>query len=152
FKDHMGREVLEVNAGPGHTTTHLLDRHRLVVTDTDPVHVGTLHRRFGQLENIEAVQADFDTAALGSNGFDTAVLFDGLQRSPEPKQLLANIAASINSGGKILIQVPADPALFGPTDETAGHLRRFTKVDIEEVIRAAGLGVVMIEPFNRVGA
>lgn len=152
FNPYLGQEVLEVNAGPGHTTTHLLDRHRLVVTDTDPVHVGTLSRRFGQLENVDVAQADFDSTPLEVGEFDTVVLFDGLQRSPEPKQLLANVAASLKAGGNILIQVPADPELFGPTDEAAGHLRRFLRNDVEDIVRSAGLELMILEPFNRLGA
>ncbi len=151
FEGHIGDRVLEVNAGPGHTTTHLIDKRRLLVTDTDPVHVETLRRHFGHLENVEVRLIDLDTAELGSNSLDTAVLFDGLQRSPEPKKLLESVARTLDSGGKVLIQVPADPALFGVTDSSAGHLRRFDRSDLEDVVRAAGLELVKIEAFNRLG-
>jgi SAM-dependent methyltransferase len=143
--------VVEINAGPGHTTSHLLDRVRLVVTDVDPVHVETLRRRFGHMENLEIQHIDIDRAPLDAEGLDTAILFDGLQRAREPKQLLANVAASLRSGGKILIQVPADTALFGSTDKAAGHVRRFDREDLEDVIRSAGLELILIEPFNRLG-
>jgi SAM-dependent methyltransferase len=152
FKGHLGQRVVEVNAGPGHTTSHLLDRERLVVTDSDPVHVETLRRRFGHLENLEVMNIDFDSGSAELDGLDTAVLFDGLQRSEEPKQLLAAVASCLESGGKILIQVPAQKGLFGPTDAAAGHLRRFDREDLEDLIRSAGLEVVALEPFNRLGA
>jgi SAM-dependent methyltransferase len=151
FSPHLGQRVLEVNAGPGHTTSRLLDRGRLVVTDADPVHVETLRRRFGRLENVEVVMADFETGNQVLGGFDTAIVFDGLQRSNEPKQFLANIATSLSAGGKVLIQVPAGAGLYGPTDQSAGHLRRFDRADLEDLIRSAGLEQVSIEPFNRVG-
>jgi glycosyltransferase involved in cell wall biosynthesis len=151
FDEHLGEHVLEVNAGPGHTTSHLLDRARLVVTDSDPVHVETLRRRFGHLENTEVRLVDIDHDPVRGGGLDTAVLFDGLQRSLEPKVLLANVAASLDTGGKILIQVPADESLFGPTDQAAGHVRRFDREDIEDLIRSGGLELVMLEPFNRLG-
>ena len=152
FQGHLGNAVLEVNAGPGHTTSHLLDRARLVVTDSEMVHVETLRRRFGQLENVEVQHVDFDTAQPGIGGLDTVLLFDGLQRSSEPKELLARIAGSVEAGGKILIQVPADTTLFGPTDEAAGHLRRFERADIEDLVRAAGLELIWVKGFNRLGA
>jgi SAM-dependent methyltransferase len=152
FGDLLGRRVLEVNAGPGHTTSHLLDRTRLMVTDSDPVHVETLRRRFGHLENLDVISFDFEKGAMESGlSYDTALLFDGLQRAAEPKELLSNVAASIDHGGHVLIQVPAGTDLFGPTDEAAGHLRRFERADVEEVIRAAGLELVSIRPFNRLG-
>jgi hypothetical protein len=110
-----------------------------------------LRRRFGHLENVDVILHDFDRASIDAEGFDTAILFDGLQRSDEPKSLLANVAAAIQSGGKILIQVPSDPRLFGDTDRAAGHVRRFDKGDVEDLVRASGLELVMLEPFNRLG-
>ena len=94
---------------------------------------------------------DFEKSDVELEDFDTALLFDGLQRSHEPKQLLAAVASHLAPGGKILIQVPAEKHLFGPTDEMAGHVRRFDRVDLEETIRAAGLEEVSLEPFNRLG-
>lgn len=152
FSDHLGQSVLEVNAGPGHTTSHLLDRNRLVVTDSDTVHVETLRRRFGHLENIEVLFADFETGQPEISGVDTVLLFDGLQRAEAPKELLSRIAGSVDSGGKILIQVPAGADLFGPTDQAAGHVRRFDLSEVEDLIRAAGLEQISIQSFNRLGA
>jgi SAM-dependent methyltransferase len=152
FGDHLGQSVLEVNAGPGHTTLHLLDRARLVVTDSDTVHVETLRRRFGHLENIEVMFADFEMDLPSVAGVDTVLLFDGLQRAEAPKDLLARIAGSVVPGGKILIQVPAGSALFGPTDRAAGHIRRFDRADVEDLIRAAGLEQVSLQSFNGLGA
>jgi glycosyltransferase involved in cell wall biosynthesis len=151
FGDHLGQRVIEVNAGPGHSTSHLIDRQRLLVTDSDPVHVETLRRRFGHLENVEVKLHDFETSPLEDGGFDTAMVFDGLQRSDDPKTLLASIASSVESGGRILVQVPADPRLFGDTDRAAGHVRRFIDSDLEDIVRAAGLELEMLEPFNRLG-
>ena len=123
----------------------------MLVTDTDPVHVETLRRRFGHLENVDIRLHDFQVRSTEPDGFDTAILFDGLQRAIEPKALLANTAAGIESGGTVLIQVPADPRLFGETDRAAGHLRRFNQGDVEDLVRAAGLQLVLLEPFNRLG-
>ena len=121
------------------------------VTDSDPVHVETLRRRFGQLENLDVVLSDFDVAQPDLERFDTAILFDGLQRSHEPKQLLSRVAGYLDAGGNVLIQVPAGADLFGTTDKAAGHVRRFDREDIEDIVRSAGLELVSIEAFNRFG-
>jgi hypothetical protein len=151
FRPYLGDALLEVNAGPGHTTSHLLDSKSLVVTDSDPVHVETLRRRFGHLENVEVELLDLERGSENRAGFDTALLLDGLQRAKEPKTLLANVASCLESGANILIQVPAGSDLFGPTDQAAGHLRRFEESDIREIILATGLEVVELKPFNRLG-
>ena len=152
FEDHLGQSVLELDAGPGHTASHLLDRQRLLLTDSDPVHVETLRRRFGHLENIEINQVDFDNEETPMPGIDTVLVFDGLQRALEPKELLARVARVVDPGTKLLLQLPAGTDLMGPTDIAAGHLRRFDLGDVEDLIHAVGLELLLIEPFNRLGA
>jgi glycosyltransferase involved in cell wall biosynthesis len=154
FGDHLGQRVLEVDAGPGHLTSRLLDRERLVSIEKEPVHVETLRRRFGHLENLEVELVDLHRSGLPDelvDSFDTVILFDVLQRAAEPKELLDRAAQAAISGGSILIHVPADQALFGPTDSAAGHLRRFSQEDLGELVRSAGLELVWCRPFNRLG-
>jgi glycosyltransferase involved in cell wall biosynthesis len=149
FRGYLGATVLEVNAGPGHVTSHLLDAKRLIVSDDEPVHVESLRRRFGHMENIEVFSAqDLVSSEVRVN---TALVFDGLQRSGEPKELLSEVAGHVESGGHVLIQVPAGPELFGPTDISAGHVRRFDMAGIEEVVRASGLELVATAEVNKVG-
>jgi glycosyltransferase involved in cell wall biosynthesis len=64
FSGELGGRVLEVDAGPGHLTSLLLDRERLVSIDAESVHVGTLHRRFGHLENVSIEMTDLYTSPL----------------------------------------------------------------------------------------
>ncbi len=151
FRNYLGSSVVEFNAGPGHTTAFLLDNEQLVVTDSDPVHVETLRRRFGHLENVDVRQVDIESEPCTVGGFGAALLLDGLQRAREPKQLLMNAAKCVHSGGHVLIQVPADKRLFGPTDRAAGHVRRFDESDLREIIAACGLEVVDLKAFNRIG-
>jgi glycosyltransferase involved in cell wall biosynthesis len=149
FGDYLGDTVLEVNAGPGHTTSHLLEARRLIITDEEPVHVESLRRRFGHLENSSVLTAD--ELAESNETVSTALVFDGLQRADEPKEFLSSVAGHVEDGGHILIQVPAGQELFGPTDEAAGHIRRFDRNGIEDVVRAVGLEVVHVAEVNKLG-
>lgn len=151
FGAALGDSVLEVNAGPGHSTAHLIDRQKLLTADEHPVHVETLRRRFGHLENVEIAQLDFSELVSDRRGFDTALVFDGLQRAKDPESFLANIASCLEPGGRLLIQVPAQPDLFGALDRAVGHERRFDESALAEVIGAAGLYVESIWQFNRLG-
>ncbi len=152
FRPYLGDSVLELDAGPGHTTSHLLRSDRLVITDSDPVHVETLRRRFGHLENVDVEWLDpTEHLTPDDRAFDTVIVFDGLQRAAEPKEYLSDVAAKVAPGGHILIQVPAGKSLFGPTDEAAGHIQRFDREDLEGVVRACGLELLAISDFNRPG-
>jgi glycosyltransferase involved in cell wall biosynthesis len=149
FGEYLGDTVLEVNAGPGHTTSHLLEAKRLIVTDDELVHVESLRRRFGHMENVEVMTAgELDSSNVRVS---TALVFDGLQRVGEPKEFLDSVAGHVESGGHVLIQVPAGPELFGPTDRAAGHVRRFDRDEIEGVVRAAGLELFALDEVNRLG-
>lgn len=154
FGEHLGRRVLEIDAGPGHLTARLLDRQRLVSIEREPVHVETLRRRFGHLENLEFRLADLherDLPADLAGAFDTVILFDVLQRAEEPKEMLDRSARAVTTGGTVLIHVPADPDLFGPTDAAAGHRRRFSEAELVDLVRASGLELMWCRPFNRLG-
>lgn len=155
FAPYMGDSVLEVMAGPGHVTSLLLDRKRLVATDPEAIAVETLRRRYGHLENVSFRNLNLDHSrdveALGTSEFDTVVCFDALQRVADPKSYLEQVSQPLTSGGHVLIHVPADPALFGPTDRAIGHRRRFSASELTEVVRAAGLELVWLDDFNRAG-
>ena len=154
FGDQLGNRVLEVDAGPGHLTSWLLDRERIVSIEREPVHVGTLRRRFGHLENLEVRLVDLHEHELPeelTGVFDTVLLFDVLQRAAEPKNLLDRAARAVASGGSVLIHVPADQSIFGATDAAAGHMRRFSESDLADLIRSAGLEPVWTKRFNVLG-
>jgi glycosyltransferase involved in cell wall biosynthesis len=150
----LGERVLEVNAGPGHTTPHLLDRAKLTVTDPSPVHVNSLKRRFAHLENVDVARADFqstDGVAELDGDFDTILCLDGLQRVTDPHAFVKALVDFAPQSSRIVFQVPSSPDLFGPTDQAAGHARRFTDAELIEIMESAGLENVSARRFNAVG-
>ena len=44
----------------------------------------------------------------------------------------------LRDDGRLLLSVPADPARWGPSDELAGHYRRYTRDDLRERLSEAG--------------
>ena len=51
----------------------------------------------------------------------------------------------------MLIQVPQGVDLYGETDRGVGHVQRFERAELEDIIRSAGLEIVEIRDFNRLG-
>ncbi len=151
FGSYLGQRVIEFDAGPGHTTSHLLDHEKLVVTDSNRLHVETLQRRIGHMQNVSVVHVDDPAQLPIGQHIDTALLLDGLQRSEDPKGLLAAVAGCLDSGGHVLIQVPQGVDLYGETDRGVGHIQRFERTELEDIIRSAGLEIVEVRDFNRVG-
>jgi glycosyltransferase involved in cell wall biosynthesis len=153
FGENLGTRVLEVMPGPGITSALLLDRTRLVLADDSQVHLETLHRRYGHLENVSLVHgigADLELECNKSD-IDTVICFDGLQRVDEPVEFLSRLAKCLPGPGRILIHVPQGPEIFGRLDQRLGHRLRFTRATLRRAICEAGLEVAWMRDFNRLG-
>src|SRR5690606_7138432 len=154
FAGYIGDKVLEVGAGPGHFTAQLLATPELVAVDSQPIYVEGLRRRLGHLENLRVEHADPEDAHFAEatgDGFDTVVDFTTLQRASDPQAVVDNHASVLESGGHLLVHVPAGAELFSDLDRAAGHRRRFSETDLRTLIEGAGLEVVELKPFNRMG-
>jgi SAM-dependent methyltransferase len=133
-----GRRVLDAGAGQG-TFSVRLARLGFEVTSTDdsPAAVEVLRRR----ASGEVVEADVTTLPFAAERFDAAVLAEVLEHVPDDRGALAEVARVLRPGGVLAVSVPANPALFGPSDRWAGHVRRYTRTALLEACQAAGFSV-----------
>jgi glycosyltransferase involved in cell wall biosynthesis len=153
FGDQLGDRVLEVMPGPGLTSSLLLDRSKLVLAEPDTVHLETLQRRYGHLENVSFVSGTGEEMRLTADKaeIDTVVSFDGLQRVDDPVGFLRALGDCLPLGGNMLIHVPQDPGIFGQLDRKLGHRRRYSRQSLERTFAEAGLQTTLIRDFNRLG-
>jgi SAM-dependent methyltransferase len=84
-------------------------------------------------------------------GFDFVLCQNVLEHVREHGRALEVMAAALRPGGRLTIIVPANPALFGPLDCKYGHLRRYTRGALQNVVEGAGLRVTDLYPFNALG-
>jgi SAM-dependent methyltransferase len=133
-----GREVLDAGAGQG-TMSVRLERLGFEVTSTDVsgAAVAVLRERLaGDVEQASVTDLPFADAS-----FDGAVLGEVLEHVEDDVGALAEIARVLRPGGVLALSVPANPKLFGPSDEWAGHVRRYARPALLEACAAAGLTV-----------
>jgi SAM-dependent methyltransferase len=133
-----GPQVLDAGAGQG-TMSMRLERLGFEVTSTDvsAAAVDVLRDRLaGEVERASVTDLPF-----ADSSFDGAVLGEVLEHVEEDEQALAEISRVLRPGGVIAISVPANPKLFGRSDEWAGHVRRYTRPALLEACSAAGLTV-----------
>src|SRR2546427_7746864 len=71
----IGRRVLEVGAGIGNMSVFLLDRDRVVLSDTEPYYLARLRERFAARSNVTVVELRLPHAQpeLAAERFDTVV-------------------------------------------------------------------------------
>lgn len=153
FGDHLGHSVLEAGCGIGYITSRLLDRSRLHALDIDASYVADLRRRYGHLTNVTLQQADLEDPGTyqGLEGFDSVVSVNVLEHLDHPDRALEGFQRVLRPGGHALILVPAHPWLFSAADEAIEHRCRYTEGMLRSQLEAAGLEVVSIRQFNRMG-
>jgi SAM-dependent methyltransferase len=140
-----GPALLNGGAGQG-TFSQLLERRGFEVTSVDPspAAVELLRRRVrGPVLAASAGELPFTDAS-----FDGAVLGEVLEHIEDDLAALREVARVVRPGGVVAASVPANPARFGPSDEWAGHHRRYTREALLELCAGAGLSVERLVPWG----
>jgi glycosyltransferase involved in cell wall biosynthesis len=71
--------------------------------------------------------------------FDLLCAFEVLEHIDDDVGTLARWVDHVRPGGHVLVSVPADPDRYAPSDEVAGHFRRYAPGDLEALFESAGL-------------
>jgi SAM-dependent methyltransferase len=144
---YLGASVLDVGAGRGSVTQHLVHGRHVVATDLTESSVEAMRRRFDGLENVEVHQADLRAWDPGRR-FDSVLMVNVLEHIRDDVGVLSSLQRFLNPGGSIVIYTPALNGLFGRWDEYAGHFRRYSKWRLREVFREAALDTVELRYAN----
>jgi SAM-dependent methyltransferase len=73
--------------------------------------------------------------------YDLVVLFDVLEHIENQAQFLDAVMFLVKEKGRILINVPALQNLYSEYDEHAGHLRRYSLLELSDLFTKQGLQV-----------
>jgi SAM-dependent methyltransferase len=133
-----GRRILNAGAGQGTLSAKLESLgYEVTSADSSPAAVAVLQERVVG----EVACADLTALPFPDERFDAAVLGEVLEHIPDDRAALGEVARVVRPGGAVAISVPANPKLFGRSDEWAGHVRRYTRPELLEACRSAGLRV-----------
>jgi len=80
--------------------------------------------------------------------YDLIGCFDVLEHVEADAASLQALAGRLNAGGRILITVPAFPALWSRHDARHHHFRRYTRKTLAEAAAKAGLRMTRSSYFN----
>lgn len=79
--------------------------------------------------------------------FDAIGAFDVLEHIKEDETVLAQLHNAIKPGGVLLLTVPQHPWLWSASDEHACHVRRYTRIEIEQKVKASGFELIRSTSF-----
>ena len=84
------------------------------------------------------------------DSFDTVICVNVLEHVPDEGQALRNIRESLEPGGRAIILVPQNPAIYGTLDDVLGHVKRYTRASLREALEREGFGIERMYDFNRI--
>ena len=153
IRPYVGDRVLEVGAGTGNMSLHLIPRSIYWATDVNPHYLEylvTLRSTRPYLRVGYTDAAEKKTFPSGQ-AFDTVVCFNVIEHVQDDAKALRNIYETLEDGGKGIILVPSGPSFYGTLDEVLGHRRRYTRERLVTIAKEAGFTVEQVLEFNRVG-
>ena len=138
-------EILEVGCGTG-SNIEMLQRFGRV----DAVEPDDDARAFSERRTGLAIKGGYlpDGVPLDDGRYDLIVLLDVLEHIPDDLGALSGLAAKLAPGGRLLLTVPAIPALWSGHDVAHHHQRRYTAKMLDAVVRKAGFRVLHRASFN----
>lgn len=140
-----GQTVLNVGAGQG-SFTRLLEARGFDVVSTDVTKpaLEVLRSRVSG----DVLFADMTALPFPDQSFDAVVAGEVLEHIEDHRAALAEGARVLRPCGVLALSVPAHPSWFGPSDEWAGHIRRYTRRELTETIESAGLALERLRPWG----
>ncbi|WP_344168323.1 class I SAM-dependent methyltransferase [Pilimelia columellifera] len=97
---------------------------------------------------LNVIRADARALPLPSASLDLVVAFDILEHIEQDDQAAAEITRVLRPGANALIAVPCDMRLWSAHDEAVGHVRRYDRAGLLELVVRAGLVVDSLWSWN----
>src|SRR5262249_37192967 len=145
LRPHLGQRVLEVGAGIGTLTKEIAQgRERVIALEADPYYAQRLENLFrgsAVVQPVHAAVEETDWPALARDNLDSVFLSNVLEHIEDDNGAVRNFRSVLPPGGRLVILVPALPALFGTLDEAVGHYRRYTPETLRSVIESNGFEI-----------
>lgn len=146
-----GGVVLDVGSGNGMIANILQGQYRkFILTDNSETLINQLRLKFHDRSDVE-IHCE-DAQHLNPHGaVDVITACDILEHISHDAKSVRSLAGALSPGGRLFISVPAHPFLYGLRDEKYGHIRRYKKKNLRELLTVAGLEIESIRHWNAIG-
>ncbi len=144
--------ILDVGGGNGYVTRRLLDEGMeavLLEPGTQGAWNGRVRRQIPQVVCGTLQDAGFEPESVPAIG-----LFDVLEHIEDDAGFIRDLHRVLCPGGLLCLTVPAWSWLWSPSDDQAGHFRRYRLGDLERLLRpmftleyASGFFLALVAPI-----
>jgi ubiquinone/menaquinone biosynthesis C-methylase UbiE len=140
-----GPTVLDVGAGSGSFSNRLMARgFDVTSTDVTDEALDVLRERVSG----SVVKADATSLPFEPSSFNALILAEVLEHLADDRGALAEAARVLRPNGILGITVPRNPAWFSKSDHWAGHVRRYTREELESRVLAAGFEILTCKAWG----
>jgi SAM-dependent methyltransferase len=151
FGPHLRGRVLEVGAGRGNFSAHMMPRvSEAVLSEPDVASHRILADRFKQHSRVTVLRRPPDVAADDAS-FDAVVAVNVLEHIADDVGAVQLWGRLLKPDGALLLFVPAVPWLYGSLDKAVLHQRRYTREGLLAVVRAGNLHPTSVRYFDSLG-
>lgn len=153
FLPFLKGSTIEIGAGIGNISQHLTHVSSLYVSDSDPVLVKALKKKFAHRKKIHPMALDI-TREVPKNLvglFQNVLAINVLEHIKNDVVALKTMRSLLTDGGRLFLLVPAKQFAYTKLDKSLGHYRRYEKEDLTRKLTKAGFLVEKIYFFNPVG-
>jgi SAM-dependent methyltransferase len=138
-----GARILDAGCGSGRTLDDLARLGDAYGVDLSPAAASAAHDR-GHKTYVAAVEE----LPFADATFDLVTCLDVIEHTPDDEITLAELLRVTRPGGRLLVTVPAYPALWSSHDEANQHYRRYTRGSLLSAAVAAGWRLQRDSYFN----
>jgi SAM-dependent methyltransferase len=142
--DRAGRVAVDVGAAGG-GNTRVLQRSGFLAV---PLEYGPDGAGVARERGLPSVRGDACRLPLVGDCVDLLVAFDVLEHIDDDRTAMAEFHRVLRPGGLLFIAVPADMRLWSAHDEAVGHVRRYDRAGLSEVVADAGFEVLEVKSWN----
>jgi len=158
MRPYLGRNIAEVGAGTGSFSEMLLAESLDSLTLIEPSEMFDALKNnissLGTTAKINLHNSTFAEAVLDRappDGVDSIIYVNVLEHIEDDEAELGLMHKGLEIGGRCFIFVPALMSLYGNFDRAVGHVRRYSKTELEKKCATAGFKVIKSKYFDIAG-
>ena len=137
-------DVLDFGAGEGTVALRLIQRAGSV-TCVEP------DAEFRSALLLHGVSCASDLTGILEGSMDVIYSLNVLEHIEDDGGVLRDLHAKLRDGGSLLLYVPAFSCLYNSMDKASGHVRRYRRRQLEQLLHGAGFTIERVEYVDSLG-